>query len=614
MADRYPLVVNPTTNQITEIQINDDLQLDDTELTTSTGNLLLNPAGDIDCQKDLSNSGGDLKIDDNLEVTGLTALGTTTVAQRLLNLGTTWNANSTHYGIHLNVTNTQSGVDSRLIQLQVGGSSVFDVDVSGDTNIVGTLNVDGIGTFQNDLILNADNKNFKIQLDNGTDKFTVASASGNTTIAGNLDVDGQTDLDVVNIANTLTLSADLDADSTANFQGEVTFQTGIVPDTDEGAYIGTASLPFSEVHAGEIQIAPGVNDNTIVTATGNLELSAAGATDKVVIQKQCTMNSPLADDNLRIVSTEGTAANSGPDLVLFRNSASAADDDFLGAVRFTANDDAGTPAEKLYARILAQATDISAGSENGKLILEVNNGGTVGPAITIDGSGTTIAGNLTVSGTTTTVNSTTLSVADAEIEIRKGNSLTAADGGIQVNLTTDGSGNVTASRKLQWNNTATAWQATDSSGTLRTLLTEGNPIKVISSIEDIDIHTPALTASELTSGDFFYDVIGRNVHWWGAGDATTDFVIDVRGSSTVTFANHCANGEAVTFTMLIKNGATARSCTGLKIDGTTQTIRWANATTPTPAANQRIVYTFTIMRHGTTSTSYEVLGSGTNYD
>ena len=89
MADRYPLVVNPTTNQITEIQINDDLQLDDTELTTSTGNLLLNPAGDIDCQKDLSNSGGDLKIDDNLEVTGLTALGTTTVSQRLLNLGTT---------------------------------------------------------------------------------------------------------------------------------------------------------------------------------------------------------------------------------------------------------------------------------------------------------------------------------------------------------------------------------------------------------------------------------------------------------------------------------------------------------------------------------------------
>ena len=64
--------------------------------------------------------------------------------------------------------------------------------------------------------------------------------------------------------------------------------------------------------------------------------------------------------------------------------------------------------------------------------------------------------------------------------------------------------------------------------------------------------------------------------------------------------------------MLVKNGATARSCTGLKIDGTAQTIRWANATQPTSAANQRIVYTFTIMRHG--ASAYEVLGSGTNYD
>ena len=402
----------------------------------------------------------------------------------------------------------------------------------------------------------------------------------------------------------------MDADSTANFQGEVTFQTGIVPDTDEGAYIGTASLPFSEVHAGEIQIAPGVNDNTIVTATGNLELSAAGATDKVVIQKQCTMNSPLADDNLRIVSTEGTAANSGPDLVLFRNSASAAADDFIGAVRFTANDDAGTPAEKLYARILAQATDISAGSENGKLILEVNNGGTVGPAVTIDGSGTTIAGNLTVSGTTTTVNSTTLAVADAEIEIRKGNSLTAADGGIQVNLTTDGSGNVTASRKLQWNNTATAWQATDSSGTLRTLLTEGNPIKIISTIEDID-----LNSASVASGTINYDVIGRNVNHFAQGDATSDVVLNVRGDASTTFANHCAGGESVTISFIMKNGATARKVTSLQIDGTGHTIQYANATTPTPPANQKFIYTFTIIRLPDNGGNpvYDIYGTGTAY-
>ena len=613
MADRYPLVVNPTTNQITEIQINDDLQLDDTELMTSTGNLLLNPAGDIDCQKDLSNSGGDLKIDDNLEVTGLTGLGTATVSQRLLNLGTTWNANSTHYGIHLDITNTQAGADSRLIQLQVGGTKVFDIDVSGDVNC-NEITCGGDAKFNDDVNITGDGKIFTIEKTDGTDKFTVAASTGNTTIVGNLDVDGQTDLDVVNIAETLTLSAGLDANSTANFQGEVVFQTGIVPDVDEGAYIGTSSLPFSVAHIAEIQIAPGNSNNTIQSITGNLELNTDVSSAKVIIQKQCVMNSPLADDNLRIVSTEGTASNTGPDLVLFRNSASAADNDFIGGIRFTANDDQGTPAEKLYARILAQATDISAGAEDGKLILEVNNGGTVGAGITIDGTGTTIAGNLTVSGTTTTVNSTTLAVADNIIELRTGNNLAAADGGIQVNLTTNGSGVPQITKELKWNNGAGKWQLTDLQGSLRNILTEVNPIKITSSIEDIDLHTNALQGSDLTSGDFLYDVIGRNVHWWGGGDASTDFGINVRGSSSVTFANHCANGEAVTITMLVKNGTTARSCTGLKIDGTAQTIRWSNATAPTPAANQRIVYTFTIMRHGTGSTDYDVLGSGTNYN
>ncbi len=613
MADRYPLVVNPTTNQITEIQINDDLQLDDTELTTSTGNLLLNPAGDIDCQKDLSNSGGDLKINDNLEVTGLTALGTTTVAQRLLNLGTTWNANTTHYGIHLDITNTSSGPDSRLLRLQVGGANRFDVDVNGNTKIEGTLTTDGVATFQDDIILNADAKNFKIQLDNGTDKFTVASATGNTAIVGDLDVDGNTTLDSVTIAETLTLSSSLDANGGANFQDEVTFQTGIVPDTDEGAYLGTSSLPFGVAHIAEIQIAPGNSNNTIRSATGNLELSCDGATDKVIIQRNLEINTNGTGDNVVIKNTDATSA-SCPDLLLVRHSPSPANDDFLASLIFHGKNDA-TPAEDItYARIDTQIKDVTDGTEDGALDIRTMKAGTLTSTILCESGNVTIGGDLTVSGTTTTVNSTTLSVADAEIELRTGNNLTAADGGIQVNLTTDGSGNVTASRKLQWNNTATAWQATDSGGTLRTLLTEGNPIKVISSIEDIDIHTNALQASDLTSGDFFYDVIGRNVHWWGGGDATTDFVIDVRGDASTTFANHCANGEAVTFTMLVKNGATARSCTGLKIDGTAQTIRWANATTPTPAANQRIVYTFTIMRHGLSSTSYEVLGSGTNYD
>ena len=58
------------------------------------------------------------------------------------------------------------------------------------------------------------------------------------------------------------------------FDSEVVLNTGIVPDSDEGAYVGTAALPFSEGHFGEIRIAV-TNNNTIDTASGNLILDAA---------------------------------------------------------------------------------------------------------------------------------------------------------------------------------------------------------------------------------------------------------------------------------------------------------------------------------------------------
>jgi microcystin-dependent protein len=63
----------------------------------------------------------------------------------------------------------------------------------------------------------------------------------------------------------------------STLSGEVTVNTGIVPDTDEGAYLGSASRPFSEAWVGEIGIATGTTDaedRTIRSVTGNLTLSA----------------------------------------------------------------------------------------------------------------------------------------------------------------------------------------------------------------------------------------------------------------------------------------------------------------------------------------------------
>lgn len=611
MADRYPLVVNPTTNQITEIQINDDLQLDDTELTTSTGDLLLNPAGEINCMKALSNSGGDVTINDSLKVVNPVGIQTNAVSTKSLAIGPTWNnASSAFYGVHLDITNTAADSASRLVELNVGGTKVFDIDVSGDVTC-NEITVGGDALFNDDVNIKGDGKLFTIEKTDGTDKFTVAATTGNTAIAGDLDVDGNTTLDLVTIAETLTLSSGLDANSTANFQGVVTFQSNIVP--AGSISIGTGAAPWASAHIGNITIANGTtgNDDETITTVATKDLHLTAATGLIKIAGKIEATSADQDGNFRLISTDAGAA-AGPDLVLFRDSASPTDGDDLGSIRFVGNDDASTSAATLYARMYAEAVDVSDASPDGKIIFDVISNNTNTEAMTIDGSGVEISGNLTVQGTTTQINTTTLQVEDNVIELRKGASLTASDGGIQVNLTTNNAGVVLTSRTLKWNNDTAKqyWQVTDKNGQDQAILIEGNPIKVISTIEDID-----LNSASVANGTMNYDVIGRNVNHFAQGDATGDVVLNVRGDASTTFANHCAAGESVTISFIMKNGATARKVTSLQIDGTGHTIQYANATTPVPPANQKFIYTFTIIRLPDSggNANYDIFGTGTAY-
>ena len=53
---------------------------------------------------------------------------------------------------------------------------------SGNTDIQGTLNVEGQTTIQDSVIINASNEEFAIQNGSGTDKFTVDTDNGNTVI------------------------------------------------------------------------------------------------------------------------------------------------------------------------------------------------------------------------------------------------------------------------------------------------------------------------------------------------------------------------------------------------------------------------------------------------
>ena len=223
--DRFPLVVNSTTNQITEVMSGDDLLFDSTDLKTSTGNLVLNPAADVDIQQDIVNSTGNVKVDDELEVTGRLALGTTVGAGTDLRINRTWNNNAvTFMGLDMDITPTSLASASRLVRLRNTGVDKFTIDVDGNTRTFGTLTVDGATTLSS--TLNAVG---------AVDFDSTLNVDGNTTLVGTLGVTGATTLTTLTTSGDITISgaqtftSAIDANSTLNVQGVSTFQDHIVP-------------------------------------------------------------------------------------------------------------------------------------------------------------------------------------------------------------------------------------------------------------------------------------------------------------------------------------------------------------------------------------------------
>ena len=67
--------------------------------------------------------------------------------------------------------------------------SLVLIGASGNTDIQGTLVVEGQTTINDSLIINAANEEFAIQNGSGTDKFTVDTDNGNTVIQGTVNIE-----------------------------------------------------------------------------------------------------------------------------------------------------------------------------------------------------------------------------------------------------------------------------------------------------------------------------------------------------------------------------------------------------------------------------------------
>ena len=101
--------------------------------------------------------------------------------------------------------------------------------------------------------------------------------------------------------------------------------------------------------------------------------------------------------------------------------------------------------------------------------------------------------------------------------------------------------------------------------------------------------------------------------WYYTTNASANFTLNFRKSSTVSLSTLLAVGQSITIVFLNTNGATAYYPTAFQIDGSAVTPKWQGGTAPT-AGNASAVdaYSFTIIKTAATP-SYLVLASQTKF-
>jgi len=226
------------------------------EIDTDAGNLTLDSAG------------GQVIVDDDLSVTGVSTFTGAIDA----------NGGATIDNIQIGITDDNE-IDTATGNLTIDSAGGL-VTVDDDLRVTGVSTFIGISTFQSFVDMND-----RLEVDN-------VRIDGNTvdTTSGNLILDSTGGL--------VDINDNIDVSGTSTLQGEVTVNTGIVPDADEGAYLGSSGAPFSAAYVREVQI--GVNGSgEIDTATGNLTLDSASGV--VVVDDDLTVNG-----SLRVVGTAVT--------------------------------------------------------------------------------------------------------------------------------------------------------------------------------------------------------------------------------------------------------------------------------------------------------------------
>ena len=178
--------------------------------------------------------------------------------------------------------------------------------------------------------------------------------------------------------------------------GQLSFVAQPAAYTDSDAVSAVEGVTGTLALTGDVTIASG-KDLTVDGTT----LHVDAANDRVGVGTTSPgtplhIVSSIATDMLRLESTDagGTGA---PDIDLFRNSASPANDDELGMIVFRGKDDAGNKTS--YAWMLAEIANVANGAEQARINFHVQDGAGTGlEQLRIHATGIRIAGEAEING------------------------------------------------------------------------------------------------------------------------------------------------------------------------------------------------------------------------
>jgi coproporphyrinogen III oxidase len=314
----------------------------------------------------------------------------------------------------------------------------------------------------------------------GTDTFTFAGGTGLTSTVSDNQI--QFDIDdtavtagvyggkIGTVSNVPVLTIDA--------QGRITAASNVEVAVDLSTLESNVNTVSSNVSALDVQVnanLDAVQDN--VTANFNqLDANINVVQDNVtanfnqldaninVVQDNVAANFTQLDSNINVVQDnvasiiDGTTAftgdvtfedttddsAAGPEFNLFRNSATPANGDYLGQIKFQGKSDGGTT--RLYSKITGKVSSVTNGNETGLIEVAVRDSGSNkittrfkgdeiqtlnGVGLDIDGTSTfadqvtmsddlIVSGNLTINGDQTVINTTNMEVDDTLIMLANG--------------------------------------------------------------------------------------------------------------------------------------------------------------------------------------------------